>query len=109
MNKLAERDRKIRQLQNHMGELNKLIKHNSTEIDDKEKTNKYLSGVKRNFREYNNSMNEIKNQQIASLKILKKYLLSLKNNSELEENEIENIQSDINDIDSELNKISRAK
>lgn len=103
--KLAIRDKKIRQLENHIESLNKLLDENSRSIEDKAKTNKYLLRVKHKFKEYDETINNIKIQQIESLKLLKNYLLLLKDNTELDENDIENIESDLKDINSELEKI----
>jgi hypothetical protein len=102
---LAIRDKKIKQLENHMESLNELLTKNSRLIEDKAKTNKYLLKVKHKFKEYDETMNNIKIQQIESLELLKKYLLLLKNNSELNEDEKQNIDYDLRDIDSELKKI----
>jgi hypothetical protein len=102
---IAKKDKKIRQLEEHVESLNELLAQNSALIGDKSKTNKYLTKVKHNFREYDETMNNIKLQQIKSLKSLKQYLLALKNASNLDDYEIENINSDLADINFELDKI----
>lgn len=104
---LAIRDKKIRQLEEHANSLSELLAKNSASIDDKIRANKYLLTAKHKFREYDEAINNIKHQQIESLQFLKKYLLSLKTNPELEEYEIENINFDLADVENELAKINK--
>jgi seryl-tRNA synthetase len=100
MYQLAKRDKKIQQLYNHVEELQNLLKNNSRDIHKKEKTNKYLSDVKKQFKEYDDSLYNLKEQQLNSFNSLKLYLQSL--NEEEYENEI---QSDLNEIEREIEKI----
>ena len=100
MNQLANRDKKIQQLYNHVEELQNLLKNNSRDIHKKEKTNKYLSNVKKQFKEYDDSLYNLKEQQLNSFNSLKLYLQSI--NEEEYKNEI---QSDLNKIEREIEKL----
>jgi seryl-tRNA synthetase len=99
MNELVKTDRKIQQLKNHIGELQKILNNNSSDIVKKEKTNKYLTNVKHKFKEYEESLSNLKNEQLNYFNTLKLYLQSL--NEENEENE-ENIKSDLEEIEREI-------
>lgn len=99
MNDLAKRDKKIQQLHNHISELEKLLKNNSREIHKKEKTNKYLTNVKNKFKEYDESLLNLKTQQLNYFNTLKLYLQSLNS----EEN-IDEIQRDLDEIETEIQK-----
>lgn len=96
MDELAKTDRKIQQLQNHIGELQKILNNNSSDIVKKEKTNKYLTNVKHKFKEYEESLSNLKNEQLNYFNTLKLYLQSLN-----EEND-ENIKSDLEEIEREI-------
>lgn len=100
MNQLAKRDKKIQQLYNHVEELQHLLKNNSRDIHKKEKTNKYLSDVKKQFKEYDDSLYNLKEKQLNSFNSLKLYLQSI--NEEEYNNEI---QSDLNEIEREIEKL----
>lgn len=99
MNELAKRDRKIRQLRNHVDELKNLLNNNSRDIHKKEKTNKYLTNVKNKFKEYDESLLNLKNDQLNYFSTLKLYLQSLNS----EEN-IDEIQRDLDEIETEIQK-----
>ena len=99
MNQLANRDKKIQQLHNHISELEKLLKNNSREIHKKEKTNKYLANVKNQFKEYDDVLNNLKEQQLNSFNSLKLYLQSIN-----DEEYSEQIQQDLNEIEGEIEK-----
>jgi protein subunit release factor A len=99
MNDLAKRDKKIQQLHNHISELEKLLKNNSREIHKKEKTNKYLSNVKNQFKEYDDVLNNLKEQQLNSFNSLKLYLQAIN-----DEEYSEQIQQDLNEIEREIEK-----
>ena len=100
MNELVKRDKKIQQLQEHMSELEKMLKNNSKNIHTKEKTNKYLTNVKNNFKKYDETINNLKDQQLNSFNSLKIYLQSLS-----QEDNSDEIQNDINEIEGEIKKI----
>lgn len=99
MNELAKTDRKIQQLKNHIGELHKILNNNSSDIVKKEKTNKYLTNVKNKFKEYEESLSNLKNEQLNYFNTLKIYLQSLN-----EEND-ENIKSDLEEIEREIERL----
>lgn len=100
MNELAKRDRKIQQLNNHIEELEKLIKNNYRDIHKKEKTNKYLTNVKNQFKEYDDALNNLKQQQLNSFNSLKLYLQSLD-----QEEYADEIRIDLNEIEKEIKKL----
>jgi hypothetical protein len=100
MNELAKRDKKIRQLYEHVEELKKLLNNNSKNIHKKEKSNKYLSNVKKQFKEYDDELHNLKEQQLNSFNSLKLYLQSL--NQEEYRNEI---NSDLDEIEKEIEKL----
>lgn len=100
MNELAKRDKQIQQIHNHISELEKLLKNNSININKKEKTNKYLANVKRQFKEYDEELNNLKEKQINSFNSLKLYLQSLN-----QEEYTDKIQDDLNEIEREIEKI----
>jgi seryl-tRNA synthetase len=99
MDELAKTDRKIQQLKNHIGELQKILNNNSTDIVKKEKTNKYLTNVKNKFKEYNESLSNLKSEQLNYFNTLKLYLQSL--NGENQEND-DNIKYDLEEIEKEI-------
>jgi hypothetical protein len=100
MNELAKRDKKMQQVYNHISELEILLKNNSRDIHKKEKSNKYLTIVKNKFKEYDDSMNNLKEQQLNSFNALKLYLQSLKHEDYANE-----IEFDLNEIEKEIEKI----
>jgi hypothetical protein len=100
MNELAKRDKKIQQVYNHISELENLLKNNSRDIYKKEKSNKYLTTVKNKFKEYDDSLNNLKEQQLNSFNALKLYLQSLNYEDYTDE-----IQFDLNEIEKEIQKI----
>lgn len=100
MNQLVKRDKKIQQLYDHVEELQKLLKNNSRDINKKEKSNKYLTDVKKQFKEYDETLNNLKEQQLNSFNSLKLYLQSL--NQEEYGNQI---QSDLDEIEKEIEKL----
>jgi seryl-tRNA synthetase len=102
MNELAKRDKKIRQLKNHVDELENLLNNNSRDIHKKEKTNKYLTNVKNKFKEYDESLLNLKNNQLNYFNTLKLYLQSLN-----EEEKYDEIQKDLDEIEIEIKKIKK--
>jgi hypothetical protein len=100
MNELAKHDKKMQQLYNHINELENLLKNNSKEIHKKEKTNKYLKNIKKQFKEYDDALYNLKEKQLNSFNALKLYLQSLN-----DEEYINEIQDDLNDIEKEIKKI----
>lgn len=102
MSKIAKRDIKIQQLQKHMYELENLLNNNSRDIHKKEKTNKYLTNVKNNFKEYHESLLNLKTDQLNYFNALKLYLQSL----DKEEN-IDEIQRDLAEIEKEIKKLNK--
>jgi hypothetical protein len=102
MSEIAKRDIKIQQLRKHMDELEKLLNNNSRDIHKKEKTNKYLINVKNNFKEYNESLLNLKTDQLNYFNALKLYLQSL----DKEEN-IDEIQRDLVEIEKEIKKLNK--
>jgi seryl-tRNA synthetase len=96
MDELAKTDRKIQQLKNHISELQKILNNNSSNIIQKEKTNKYLTNVKNKFKEYEESLLTLKSEQLNYFNSLKLYLQSLN-----EEN-YDNIKSDLEEIEKEM-------
>jgi seryl-tRNA synthetase len=102
MNELAKNDKKIQQLKNHIDELQHLLNNNSRDIHKKEKTNKYLINVKNKFKEYDESLLNLKQQQLNYFNTLKLYLQSLNQ----EENNDE-IQIDLNNIEREIEKLDK--
>lgn len=101
MDKLAKRDKKIQQLNHHIEELQKLIKNNSKNIHKKEKTNKYLTNVKKQFKEYDDKLNNLKQKQLNFFNSLKLYLQSLD-----QEEYSDEIERDLNEIEKEIKKIN---
>jgi len=99
MNELVKYDKKIQQLRNHIDELQNLLNNNSRDIHKKEKTNKYLTNVKNKFKEYDESLLNLKTQQLNYFNTLKLYLQSLNS----EEN-IDEIQRDLDEIETEIQK-----
>jgi hypothetical protein len=99
MIQLAKHDKKIQQLNHHILELENLLKNNSSDISKKEKSNKYLTNVKKQFKEYDDAFYNLKEKQLNSFNALKVYLQSLN-----EEEYINEIQSDINEIEREIDK-----
>jgi seryl-tRNA synthetase len=99
MNELVKYDKKIQQLRNHIDELHNLLNNNSRDIHKKEKTNKYLTNVKNKFKEYDESLLNLKTQQLNYFNTLKLYLQSLNS----EEN-IDEIQRDLDEIETEIQK-----
>ena len=99
MNELVKRDKKIRQLRNHVDELENLLNNNSRDIHKKEKTNKYLTNVKNKFKEYDESLLNLKKQQINYFNTLKLYLQSLN-----KEENVDEIQRDLDEIEKEIEK-----
>jgi hypothetical protein len=99
MNELANHDKKIQQLKNHIDELQNLLNNNSRDIYKKEKTNKYLTNVKNKFKEYDESLLNLKEQQLNYFNTLKMYLQSLNQQENMDE-----IQMDLNEIEREIEK-----
>jgi seryl-tRNA synthetase len=99
MNELAKHDKKIQQLKNHIDELQNLLNNNSRDIHKKEKTNKYLTNVKRQFKEYDESLLNLKQQQLNYFNTLKIYLQSFNQGENIDE-----IQMDLNEIEREIEK-----
>lgn len=99
MNELAKHDKKIQQLRNHIGELQNLLNNNSRDIHKKEKTNKHLTNVKNKFKEYDESLLNLKEQQLNYFNTLKMYLQSLNHEENMDE-----IQMDLNEIEREIEK-----
>ena len=97
MNNLAKRDKKIQQLESHIFELKKLLKNNSKEIHEKEKSNKYLTNVKGQFKEYDDALDNLKQKQLNYFNTLKLYLQTLEQE--------EQIQQDLDEIENEMSKI----
>ena len=77
MNQLAKRDKQLRQISSHIEELNNLLRMNSRDINEKEKSNKYLSNVKTQFKEYEDFTKDLTKRQMNSFDSLKKYLQTL--------------------------------
>jgi hypothetical protein len=102
MNELVKRDKKIQQLRNHIDELENLLNNNHKDIDKKEKTNKYLTNVKNKFKEYNESLSNLNNEQLNYFNTLKLYLQSLNQ----EENN-DKIREDLDEIEREIKKIKK--
>ena len=100
MNELVKHDKKIKQLKNHINELENLLNNNSRDIHKKEKTNKYLTNVKNKFKEYDESLLNLKKQQINYFNTLKLYLQSLN-----KEENVDEIQRDLDEIEKEIEKI----
>jgi gas vesicle protein len=98
MNTLARRDKQLRQISSHIHELNELLQNNSRDIHEKEKSNKYLSNLKNQFKEYEETMNNLKERQIESFNTLKQYLKTLEPS--------ENIDDELNEIEREINKLN---
>lgn len=101
MNELAKHDKKIQQLRNHIDELQKLLNNNSRDIHKKEKTNKYLTNIKKQFKEYDDKLNNLKQKQLNFFNSLKLYLQSLD-----QEEYSDEIERDLNEIEKEIKKIS---
>jgi hypothetical protein len=99
MNELVKYDKKIQQLRNHIDELQNLLNNNSRDIHKKEKTNKYLTNVKNKFKEYDESLLNLKTQQLNYFNTLKLYLQSLN-----QEENIDEIQRDLDEIETEIQK-----
>ena len=100
MNELVKRDKKIQQLRNHIDELENLLNNNHRDIDKKEKTNKYLTNVKNKFKEYNESLSNLKNEQLNYFNTLKLYLQSLNH-----EQNNDKIKEDLDEIEREIKKL----
>lgn len=100
MNELAKRDRQIQQLYRHMEELENLLKTNYKNIHTKEKTNKHLSDIKKQFKEYDDSLKNLKEQQLKSFNSLKLYLQSLNPEEYGDE-----ILADLEEIERETKKL----
>lgn len=101
MNELVKHDKKIQQLKNHINELENLLNNNSRDIHKKEKTNKYLTNVKNKFKEYDESLLNLKRQQLNYFNTLKLYLQSLNHQENIDE-----IQNDLNEIEREITKFT---
>ena len=96
INELSKTDIKIQQLKSHISELQKILNNNSVDIVEKEKTNKYLTNVKNKFKEYEESLSNLKRDQLNYFNTLKLYLQSLN-----EEN-YENVKLDLEEIEREI-------
>jgi len=99
LKKLAKRDKAIRQITKHLDGLNELLNKNIKEISKKEKTNKYLSNVKNQFKEYEKTIKNANEEQLRLFNILKIHLEDLKN----KKNELkESIENDLIEIEKEI-------
>ena len=106
---LAKRDKAIRQITEHLDALDEVLHKNMSEINNKEKTNKYLTTVKTQFNNYEKSVKNINKEQIRIFNVLKQNLLNLLNDTNIDETSRQNIDDDLTQIENELAKLNKRK
>lgn len=102
---LAERDMRLSQIESLITNKKMLLVKKRKDLDEKEKSNEYLSGVKQDYNKYYNYIVEQKQQQLNTLNILKEYLDDLSQTEKLVDRQLYTVKHDRKDILNEIDKI----
>lgn len=102
---LAQRDMRLSQIEKEIKNKKMLLVRKRKDLDNKEKLNEYLSGVRTDYNKYYNYIVEEKQQQLNTLNLLNEYLDDLVRTENLVDRQLRTVRHDQKDILSEINNI----
>jgi hypothetical protein len=102
---LAQRDMRLAQIEKEIKHKKMLLVRKRRDLDNKEKLNEYLSGVRTDYNKYYDYIVEEKQQQLNTLNLLKEYLDDLVRTEHLVDRQLKTVRHDQKDILNEINNI----
>jgi hypothetical protein len=102
---LAKRDLQILQLENEIKNKKQLLLNKKKELDENQKINHYLEGVKKEYKKYYELIIKEKQEQYNALILIKQYLDDLMSSKTLLKDELRAVKNDQSNIINEINKI----
>jgi hypothetical protein len=102
---LAKRDLQILQLEKEIKNRKQLLVNKKKELDENQKINHYLEGVKKEYNKYYEFTIKEKQEQYDALMLLKQYLDDLISSDSLLKDELRSAKHEQSSIIKEINKI----
>lgn len=104
---LGERDLYLLKIQTEIKNKKNLLVKKKKELDNKTKTNKYLSEVKKDYNKYYDYILNEKKQQYSALLLLKEYIDDLTKTENLVDHQIRSAKYDQKDILKEIENVKQ--
>ncbi len=102
---IAERDLKLLEIEDLIKSKTEMLLKKKSEIEKKEKVNKFLGTIKNDYKKYHNYIMKEKEDQYRAMDILNQYVNYLSSDEEITSKYLDNVKHDQKEILNEMDKL----